>query len=175
MKKIGKNHILLVVVLVLVLIVSQGIIAFAAVYVWDRDAVDSGGHLDWDGDTKYTDEVSFAVDLWNGHRPGTIRPDSLTVIEDVWVEDMNVTGGSYGTTTIPSGGGHGTIRLNSYYFDDTFTEDNRNKTTAHEFGHALGLDENNSGVSAIMRQGKYSYSSLHQDDKDSFDDAATRY
>lgn len=56
-------------------------VSHAALQGWDL--VDSGKHLDWDGNTKYTTSVGNAVDLWETYKSGIIRPDSAYVIEDV--------------------------------------------------------------------------------------------
>ncbi|ANB57123.1 matrixin family protein [Anoxybacillus sp. B7M1] len=58
------------------------------------------------------------------------------------------------------------IYLNDYYMDYyNYTNANRNKTTIHEFGHALGLRHQPSGTISIMVQGKLSYSGPQELDK----------
>lgn len=149
----------------------------AAVYLTPNgDNVDSGGHLDWDYDTKYLSESEFAQTTWNDYKSGVIRKDSIWVEEDIFVTDYySATDGNLGYRSASNQ----LIALNDYYFvsgnTQSLTPDQRRKTVTHEFGHALGLGENNSGVAAIMRQGKYSYQVLHQDDKDSYDAAAALY
>lgn len=64
--------------------------AIATVYlVSNDDSVDSGGHLDWDYDTKYYSECKFAENLWNAYKPGVIREDSVVVVQDIFVTDVN--------------------------------------------------------------------------------------
>ena len=53
----------------------------------DWDLVDDGKHLDWDSDTKYPSIVQSGVNLWEGHRSGVIRPDSIFVVQDVFISD----------------------------------------------------------------------------------------
>lgn len=140
------------------------------------DLVDSGKHLDWDYDTAYYSECKNAQTLWNGHKSGVIREDAWNVIEDIFVTDYySSSDGTLGYTDFTND----KIAFNNYYFasgkTQSLTAAQRRKTAAHEFGHALGCDENNHGSEAIMRQGRYSYSSLHKDDKDSFDAAYKKY
>lgn len=149
----------------------------AAVFLTPNgDNVDSGGHLDWDYDTKYYAECVNAQDTWNNYKSGVIREDSISIIEDIFVTDYySATDGTLGYRSQ----GDSLIAFNDYYFvsgnKQSLTNLQRKKTALHEFGHALGLGENNSGVAAVMRQGIFSYTSLHQDDKESYDKAATYY
>jgi len=140
--------------------------ANAALQGWDL--VDSGKHLDWDGNTSYGSSVSSAVSLWNGHRSGVIRADNPFITQDVFVSDFNEVSTTMGVTSSA-----GTIKLNEYHYED-MTSGQRTKTTTHEFGHALGLDHT-SGSSDIMQSGKISITSLSQTDKDSYDDAYDTY
>lgn len=58
------------------------------------------------------------------------------------------------------------IYLNDNYMDYYgYTSANRNKTTIHEFGHALGLRHQPSSATSVMVQGKLSYSGPQQLDK----------
>ncbi|OGO88069.1 MAG: hypothetical protein A2Y15_04020 [Clostridiales bacterium GWF2_36_10] len=46
--------------------------------------IDSGNHLDIDADdTQYTNELDFAINLWNSYKPGVIRYDNIFIDEDV--------------------------------------------------------------------------------------------
>lgn len=51
--------------LAITMIASMGTSASAASQGWDL--VDSGGHLDWDSNTKYLSNVNSGIDLWEGH------------------------------------------------------------------------------------------------------------
>lgn len=156
---------LVIFALTIILITVQST-AYAALQGWHL--VDSGKHLDWDSNTKYGTSVTNAVNLWNGHKPGVIRPDDIWVIEDVFISDFNEVSTTMGVTC-----SCGTIKLNDYHYAG-MTAGQRTKTTTHEFGHALGLDHT-SGSSDIMQQGKLSITSLSKTDKDSYDEAYKTY
>ena len=119
----------------------------------DWDLVDDGKHLDWDSDTKYISSVQSGVNLCEGHRSGVIRPDSIFVVQDVFISDYYEVSTTMGYTS-----SNGTIKLNDYHFED-MTSAQRIKTATHELGHALGLDYT-TGTNDIMKQGKLSITSL---------------
>ena len=141
-------------------------VSHAALLGWDL--VDSGKHLDWDGNTKYTTSVGNAVDLWESYKPGIIRPDSVYVIEDVYLSDYYQVSSTMAVTSSA-----GTIKFNDYKCNK-MSPDQKTKTTTHEFGHALGLDHTN-GTYDIMQQGKLSITSLSNTDKSSYDAAYFTY
>jgi hypothetical protein len=161
-----KTSIFLGVVALIIALITPPSTANAALLGWDL--VDDGKHLDWDSNTKYGTSVTNAVNLWEGHISGVIRPDSAWVTEDVFVSDFYEVSTTLGETC-----SCGTIKLNDYHYAD-MTADERTKTTTHEFGHALGLDHT-SGSTDIMKQGKLSTTSLSQTDKDSYDEAYLTY
>lgn len=150
---------------------------YAGVYLVDNgDNVDSGGHLDWDYSTDYLSECRSAQGLWNSYKSGVIREDTFTTIQDLYVYDY------YSASTTVMGARnqfYSIIKLNGYYFDSgnpqSLTYLERKKVVIHEFGHALGLGHNTTNNDAIMKQGRFDYGSLHQDDKDSYDAAAKLY
>lgn len=145
--------------------------AFADVYLGTGDNVDSGGHLDWDYDTTYYAESKFAMNIWNTHKFGVIREDDIWVVQDLFVTDINsATAGYYGYRDKDNA----TIYFNIYYMEKL--EPNQKKSVAaHEFGHALGLGHNTSDNAAIMGTNGLFPTTLHQDDKDSYDAAAEKY
>lgn len=149
-----------------VLILSLNINSYAALQGWDL--VDSGKHLDWDSNTKYTSSVNSAISLWEGYKPGIIRPDSIWIIEDVFVSDYYEVSNTIGVTSSA-----GTIKFNDYRFSD-MTTDQKIHTATHEFGHALGLDHT-TGTYDVMRQGKLSITSLSSTDESSYDLAYATY
>lgn len=151
---------------ILIALIVPSSVVNAALQGWHL--VDSGKHLDWESNTKYGTSVNNAVDLWNGHKPGVIRPDSIWVIEDVFISDFYEA-----STTMAVTCSCGIIKLNDYHYA-TMTADQRTKTTTHEFGHALGLDHT-FGSKDIMQQGKLSITRLSQTDKDSYDEAYLTY
>lgn len=53
---------------------------------------------------------------------------------------------------------YATIRMNPYTTRaDGFTQSNYNKTALHELGHAFYMEHQASGVSSVMKSGKYHY------------------
>lgn len=152
-------------ILVMVLLVTS-ISSYAALLGWDL--VDDGKHLDWDSNTKYLSSVQSGVDLWEGHRSGVIRPDSIFVIQGVFISDYYEVSSTMGYTS-----SNGTIKFNDYNFAN-MTSSQRIKTATHELGHALGLDHTY-GTNDIMRQGKLSITSLSSTDKASYDEAYNNY
>lgn len=134
----------------------------------DWDLVDDGKHLDWDSDTKYLSSVKSGVNLWEGHRSGVIRPDSIFVVQDVFISDYYEVSTTMGYTS-----SNGTIKFNDYHFED-MTSAQRIKTATYELGHALGLDHTD-GTNDIMKQGKLSITSLSSTDKSSYDEAYNNY
>jgi len=166
---------LLILALVFLLVASTT--AYATAYLTPNgDNVDSGGHLDWDSNTKYLSDCNTAQSVWNGYKSGVIRKDSFWVIEDIFVSDYY---DSTETRFAYRRQSNSTINFNDYYFvlgnSQSLTAEQRTKTVIHEFGHALGLGHNTSSNPAIMRQGRFEYKTLHQDDKDSFDEAEKAY
>lgn len=143
----------------------------------NKDAVDSGGHLDWDArGSKYLRLVPDAAAVWNDYKSGVIRADSATRLQDVGFKDVNLTDKTWGGLTSFTPLGDAKIELNLHQLDKSNVTDNHRKhTIAHELGHALGLDENNTSSSHVMSQGFYTNLVLSADDKASYDAAAARY
>ncbi|EUJ26895.1 hypothetical protein PCORN_13905 [Listeria cornellensis FSL F6-0969] len=79
-----------------VLLPTVEVKAAAKVSTWDL--VDSGKHMDYDGNSKYMSQVKFGAGLWNAHKKGVIRPDSASVIEDVYCSDVSVNNSTNATT-----------------------------------------------------------------------------
>lgn len=138
------------------------------------DLVDSGKHCDWDANqSKYEHLVSAGASTWNSYR-SVFRRDTISVIQDVRITDVNRAGNGWsGATSL----GMGSIQLNKAYMDRSdWSDSNRRHTVYHELGHALGLGENNNGLEiTIMRQGKLENINLTIDDVASFDAAYARY
>lgn len=141
--------------------------AFATSYIMSWDLVDSGKHLDYDGNSIYMSYVTTGASKWNGYKSGVIRPDDAWVIEDVYVSDIDTANGNTGITY-----SNGKIELNKYYLQNS-TTDQKTNTATHELGHALGLDHSTS--SDIMGPSQTSITTLSQNDKDSYDAAYLNY
>ena len=152
----------------LILSITVVVPVLADAYIQDWDLVDSGKHLDYDGNSKYMSYVTTGASIWNGYKSGVIRKDSASVIQDVYISDINKANGSTGITY-----GSGKIELNKYYLDNC-TDDQITNTATHELGHALGLDHGPSS-SDIMYDSQTSVKTLSQNDKDSYDAAYKNY
>lgn len=167
-----KFKVLVTIFLVLAVMLNVGFIMFNAnvdkanassLKINSWNLVDSGKHLDWDGNSTFTETWALSVSAWNAVH-NIIRPDSWRWIQDVWVTGYytandNVMG--YCTSG-------GTIAFNGFYFN-TMTNDERQKTQMHEIGHALGLDENNTSLNSIMKQGRRAQVTLAMEDVEAFD------
>lgn len=55
------------------------ITAFAQAYVQTWDLVDSGKHLDYDGNSTYMSYINTGAATWNAYKSGVIRKDSAFV------------------------------------------------------------------------------------------------
>ena len=166
--QINKGICAIIAVVMMVLFCS--ISAFAKAYVQTWDLVDSGKHLDYDGNSTYMSYIKTGASTWNAYKSGVIRPDSALVIQDVYVSDVNSANGWAGMTY-----SNGKIELNKYYMSNYSTSQITN-VAAHELGHALGLDHSTS--TDLMDASITSHSStqaLSQNDKDSYDEAYKNY
>lgn len=132
------------------------------------DLVDSGKHLDWGSGSKYLSYINTAVNKWNAYKPGIIRKDDITIVEDVTISDFTEISERWGYAT-----SLGTIHLNTYKMDAaTSTYNDRLNTIMHEFGHALGLGHNDpQDVMAVCSD----IITLTTNDKRSYDAAYETY
>lgn len=161
---------LLPLTLAAIMVIGMGTTAFAKAYVQSWDLVDSGKHLDYDGNSTYMSYIKTGASTWNNYKSGVIRPDSASVVEDVYVSDVDSANGWAGMTY-----SNGKIELNKYYMSNYSTNKITN-VAAHELGHALGLDH--STTADLMDASITSHTStqaLSQNDKDSYDGAYKNY
>ncbi|MDR2045132.1 MAG: M57 family metalloprotease [Clostridium sp.] len=161
--------------MIALLVVSMFVVndstACATSYLGTGDNVDSGGHLDWDYNTTYYSQTVWGMNLWNHYKSGVIREDSLSVIQDLFVTDINsATAGYYGYRDKDNA----TIYFNIYGMS-SLSANAKKSVAAHELGHALGLGHNPSNTNAVMTGAAYFPTVLVQDDKDSYDAAAALY
>lgn len=159
---------ILTVILSLVLIVSLTLSASAAtVYVQTWFLIDAGGHLDWsDEGTKYLSQWKSGVNLWNAYKPGVIRKDTSSTVNDVKISDVNEKNNTNATTYYYTGFTAGSIKFNIYNMDKK-TSSEKIAIAAHECGHALGLGHSTSAD--IMYEYTPLVTALSANDKASYD------
>ena len=144
--------------------------AYARAYLLPWNLVDSGKHLDYDYNSVYLSNITNGVNRWNNYKSDVIRPDSIWVVEDVYISDVNISNGWAGLTSA-----NGTIQLNRYHMD-SYPPYKITNVVAHELGHALGLDHSTS--TDLMDASITSHTSaqaLSRNDKDSYDAAYNNY
>lgn len=88
-KSVLKNHLLYSIITLMAIAMLFPITAFAQAYVQTWDLVDSGKHLDYDGNSTYMSYINTGAATWNAYKSGVIRKDSAFVVEDVYVSDVN--------------------------------------------------------------------------------------
>lgn len=132
------------------------------------DLVDSGKHLDWDGNTNYMVQFKSAVNTWNAYKSGVIRKDSLSVIQDVKISDYDGD-----NTTILTVSSSGKIKFNQKVMD-THTNDEKKSDCLYALGIALGLGKTKNS-SDVMYSYKSSKTTLSSNDKVSYDAAYKKY
>lgn len=156
--------------LVVILVVSiQGsfpVSAAATVGSWDL--VDSGKHLDWDGNTNFMVQFEAAIKTWNGYKSGIIRKDNWKIVEDVSISDY-FSADSMVAKVFSSG----KIKFNQNYMD---CYDNNKKTNVciGAIGIALGLGLTPNNGDAMYKHPN-SITSLSRNDKESYDAAYKKY
>lgn len=132
------------------------------------DLVDSGKHLDWDGETNYMVQFTTAVNTWNAYKPGVIRADSWAVIEDVKISDYS--GDSTTTVKISS---NGTIKFNQNVMD-TLSVSKKTNACLFALGSALGLGKTGNSKD-VMYKHNTSINTLSENDESSYDEAYKKY
>lgn len=75
-KSVLKNHLLYSIITLMAIAMLFPITAFAQAYVQTWDLVDSGKHLDYDGNSTYMSYINTGAATWNAYKSGVIRKDS---------------------------------------------------------------------------------------------------
>ncbi|MBC2100645.1 matrixin family metalloprotease [Listeria booriae] len=167
MKHIKYLPIILITIAFSSFIVLPTIQAEAAAKVSSWDLVDSGKHLDYDGNSKYMSQVKFGAGLWNAYKKGVIRPDSVSVIQDIYCSDVSVNNNTNATTY-----GTGKLVFNKKNMD-RLSANGKKMVASHELGHALRLAHNTS--SDIMCEYNTTRITLSANDKASYNAAYKKY
>ena len=167
-----KNLFYLIILCLVTLLLPFAVKAWAeyTIKLSDWNLVDSGKHLDWDGTSAYISQFNYAINQWESHKPGIIREDTLTTIEDVKISDKNEGDVGYAGTTYKSG----KIIFNTYYMNNFNTSKKRN-VAIHELGHALGLDHRDGESSSVMQSYVTSITTLCEGDRKNYDEAYKKY
>lgn len=131
------------------------------------DLVDSGKHLDVDGNSKYMSYVWKGKKVWNGYKKGVVRKDNAVRAQDLYCEDYYTQRKVAAITTFS---GH--IKFNKRVMRKLNGKQKKNVAT-HELGHALGLDHNKK--KDVMYGWVQERSKLTVNDKASYDAAYRRY
>jgi len=146
--------------------INTSIIITIKIQSWDL--VDSGKHLDYDGNSKYMDKIETGVAKWNNYKGGVIRKDNLFNTRDLYVEDKpsersGVVASTYST---------GAIYISESEMNNLGDLQQLN-VTIHELGHALGLDHNTK-VDIMYKNVTY-ITDISVNDKASYDAAYNNY
>ncbi len=132
------------------------------------DLVDSGKHLDWDGNTNYMNQYLEAISVWNGYKSGVIRKDNWKIVEDVKIQDV-----SGDNTTIVTIEKKGKIKFNQNVMDK-LTDDQKTNACLGALGICLGLGWTKN-TNDVMYKYKSSKTVLSENDKASYDSAYKKY
>lgn len=152
---------------VLFVMVTTPVLA-ATVTTNSWNLVDSGKHLDWDGNSNYLVYFTDAIATWNSYKAGVIRRDTWSVVEDVSISDY------YGDTeTVVKVSADGKIKFNQRVMD-TISDSKKENACAMALGLALGLGET-TNKSDIMYKYNTSNTSLSVNDKASYDSVYKTY
>lgn len=140
--------------------VFLGNTAYAAHYVLGFSSVDDG-EIRWGGSTQYSSEWNSSISTWNALGEINIAPDTWWTFEDLTVDDVYESSGSWTGRWIYRSYWTDDIELNEYYLDYNTTNEKKN-TITHELGHALGLAHSYYGN--IMYYAQTSQTSLGSQD-----------
>lgn len=101
------------------------------------------GEIRWGGSTTYSTQWNSGISTWNALNPINILPDTIWTVEDLTVIDVNNADLAwYGFWDYTSGADE--LYLNIYYLASKSSNE-KQYTTTHELGHALGLAHSFSG------------------------------
>lgn len=131
--------------------------------------VDSGKHLDWDGNSAYISKFKSAVNVWNNYKSGVIREDTWYNVNGLTISDVNV----ISQNVIAQTSSNGTIKFSKNLMSKLDGKQQLN-VCIHELGHALGLDHREEN-DTVMYPSVTSINSLSIGDKNNYDASYARY
>lgn len=174
MKKRIKFGIILVLVLFTVSVVIG--VLFAAVPGACASGLNSvdGDEIRWGGSTKYSNQLSTAIQQWNNLGEISILPDSIWTVEDLTIEDTYEPEVAWVGLWQKRPVGADKIYLNTAKIDakPAITTN----VIMHELGHALGINDHYeyslcySKSNLVMWYKANQYTSLQPHDKDAYYD-----
>lgn len=175
--KINKKGLTVVCIMLLLLFIIPYVAKAWVTYtiaLMSWDLVDSGKHLDYTDNSKYTSYINQAINTWESYKSGIIRKDTLTTVNDVTFSDVESLGvDAAGLTINAQTSKSGTIKFSTNVMD-SFSSEKKLNVVTHEIGHALRLDHRNESDSVM-----YSYAttntSLSTGDKRNYDAAYEEY
>lgn len=141
--------------------------AIISVKLLTWDLVDSSKHLDWGGSSAYLSSFTSGVSVWNSYKPGVIRKDTLSTIQDVTISDYYEVSSTAGVASSA-----GTIKFNKYRMNG-YNAAKRKNVAMHEIGHVLRLAHNINGD--VMYEYVSTQTTLTVNDKASYDAAYRKY
>ena len=167
----------LILMLVSITFASYAVTRWYIYHINDIWAVDSGKHLDWNGETVYLSNWTTGVNTWNNYKSGVIRKDTALTLNDVTISDVTEIEDGVVARVYKQSGVESGYSIMEVHFATSqmslLSEMQKNIVCTHEIGHTLGLDENNdSGTNVVMYNAIYTNTSnniLHSEDKLNYD------
>lgn len=134
-----KKKILITSTMMFVFLISASAVNAVNHYLLGYSAVD-GGEIRWGGSTTYSTQWNGAVSTWNSLKKINIAPDNVWTYQDLTISDVNRSDGDWATRTglYTHSIGSDNLQFNKYNLNDD-TSSQKQNTTSHELGHALGL------------------------------------
>lgn len=128
-------------------------------YTLGYSAVDER-EIRWGGGTLYANQLNRSIATWNALGRVNIAPDNILTYEDLRISDVNLPNVRWTARYVPKAGTDG-LEINRGLLVNN-TNDERQNTITHEFGHALGLAHSTDGN--IMQVFQASFTNLRAQD-----------
>lgn len=154
----------------------------SAVNTSSDNCVDSGGHIDWDGSTQYSQFLTSAMSKWNSYIGYNLfRKDTGSTVQDLKVLDVNDTSDLFFGRYIHKSIGTDELLfniccMNLLHDNNSYVADlQKEAVAAHELGHSLGLDHKNTFADVMTTKTYVSYTYPSINDMLSYAEASTNY